>query len=478
MKKINDTMLVDDYELKMGQTYFNAGVKDTEVIFDVFFRRNPFKGGYTISGGLDNIIDYINNFRFDEEDIKYLRSTNNYSEEYLEYLSNLKFSGDIYSIIDGTPIFPNEPIITVKAKIIEAQLVETAILSHFNHASLVTTASKRITDAAEGRSVMEFGARRARGTASAFEASKYAIVGGCSGTSNVKTAEELGINALGTMAHSLVTFYNDEKKAFLEFAKNNPSNCLFLVDTYDTLKSGVPNAIWVADNYLKPNNIPFKGIRIDSGDLAYLSKEARKLLDEAGYKDAKICLSNGLDEHTITSLINQGAQFDTLGVGDNIAASKERVDGVYKLVAVKDNNEFIPRLKVSNDTIKTINPGFKKLIRFYDKETNYALGDLIALKDEVINENEYELINPVEEWKRKKIDNYYYKELQVKVFENGKQIYKVRDVFERQKYCKEEMNTLYPEIKRLENPHEYYVDLSEKLLNIKKELIEEHTKGE
>ena len=478
MKKINDTMLVDDYELKMGQTYFNAGVKDTEVVFDVFFRRNPFNGGYTISGGLDNIIDYINNFHFDKEDIEYLRSTNNYSEEYLDYLSNLKFTGDIYSVLDGTPIFPNEPIITVKSKIIEAQLIETAILSHFNHASLVTTASKRITEAAEGRSVMEFGARRARGTASAFEASKYAIVGGCSGTSNVKTAQELGINALGTMAHSLVTFYNDEKKAFLEFAKSNPQNCLFLVDTYDTLKSGVPNAIWVADNYLKPNNIPFKGIRIDSGDLAYLSKEARKLLDEAGYKDAKICLSNGLDEHTITSLINQGAQFDTLGVGDNIAASKERVDGVYKLVAVKDNNEYIPRLKVSNDTVKTINPGLKKLIRFYDKETNYALGDLIALKDEVISNNEYELINPLEEWKRKKINNYYYKELQVKILENGKQIYKVRDVFERQKYCKEEMNTLYPEIKRLENPHEYYVDLSEKLLNLKKKLIEEHTKGE
>ena len=390
MKKINDTMLVDDYELKMGQTYFNAGVKDTEVVFDVFFRRNPFQGGYTISGGLDNIIDYINNFHFDKEDIEYLRSTNNYSEEYLDYLSNLKFTGDIYAVIDGTPIFPNEPVITIKSKIIEAQLVETAILSHFNHASLVTTASKRITEAAQGRSVMEFGARRARGTASAFEASKYAIVGGCNGTSNVKTAQELGINALGTMAHSLVTFYNDEKAAFLEFAKSNPSNCLFLVDTYDTLKSGVPNAIWVADNYLKPNNIPFKGIRIDSGDLAYLSKEARKLLDEAGYKDFLL-----LD--------------DNLWIWLRII-----VDGVYKLVAVKDNNEFIPRLKVSNDTVKTINPGFKKLIRFYDKETNYALGDLIALKDEEISNTEYELINPVEEWKRKKLNNYYYKELQVK----------------------------------------------------------------
>ena len=478
MKKLNDTMLVDDYELKMGQTYFDAGVKDVEVVFDVFYRRNPFNGGYTISGGLDNIVDYINNFHFDNDDIEYLRNTNNYTEEYLNYLSNIKFTGDIYAIEDGTPIFPNEPIFTIKTKVIEAQLIETAILAHFNHASLVTTAAKRITTAAGDRTVMEFGARRARGTASAYEASKYAIVGGCCGTSNVKTAKDLGINALGTMAHSLITFYNDEKKAFLEFAKSNPTNCLFLVDTYDTLKSGVPNAIWVADNYLKPNNIPFKGIRIDSGDLAYLSKEARKMLDEAGYKDAKICLSNGLDEYTITSLINQGAEFDTLGVGDNIAASKERVDGVYKLVAVKQDNDFIPRLKVSNDTVKTINPGFKKVVRFYDKDTGFALGDVIAFKDEEINKDSYELINPLEEWKRKTINNYDVRELQVKVFENGKQIYEVPSVMDRQEYCNKEMKTLYPEVKRFENPHLYYVDLSEKLLSTKKELIKEHTKGE
>lgn len=474
MEKINDTMLVDDYEIKMGQTYFDAGVKDTVVVFDVFFRRNPFKGGYTISGGLDNIIDYINNFHFDSDDINYLRGTKNYSEEYLEYLSNLKFTGDLYAIPDGTPIFPNEPVITVKTKVIEAQIIETAILAHFNHASLVTTKAKRITTAAGDRSVMEFGARRARGTASAYEASKYAIVGGCSGTSNVKTAEDLGINALGTMAHSLITFYNDEKEAFLNFAKSNPTNCLFLVDTYDTLKSGVPNAIWVADNYLKPNNIPFKGIRIDSGDLAYLSKEARKMLDKAGYKDAGICLSNGLDEYTITSLINQGAEFNSLGVGDNISASLDRVDGVYKLSAVEKNGYFVPRLKVSNDSVKTINPGYKKVYRFYDKDTNYALGDVIALYDEEINTDTYKLINPVDEWKNKTITNYYVRELQVEVFRNGKLIYNMPSVMERREYCNNEMKTLYPEIKRLENPHEYYVDLSEKLLNTKKELIREH----
>ena len=474
MEKINDTMLVDDYELKMGQTYVDAGVKDTVVVFDVFFRRNPFNGGYTISGGLDNIIDYINNFHFDASDIAYLRSSKNYSEDYLEYLSNLKFSGDIYAIPDGTPIFPNEPIITVKAKVIEAQLIETAILAHFNHASLVTTKAKRITLAAGNRNVMEFGARRARGTASAYEASKYAIVGGCSGTSNVKTAEDLGIYALGTMAHSIISFFDTEREAFLHFAKSNPLNCLFLVDTYDTLKSGVPNAIWVADNYLTPNNIAFKGIRIDSGDLAYLSKEARKLLDEAGYKDAGICLSNGLDEYTITSLINQGAEFNTLGVGDNIAASLDRVDGVYKLSAVEENGYFIPKLKVSNDSVKTINPGFKKVYRFYDKDTNYALGDVIALHDEVINPDSYKLINPIDEWKNKTITNYYVRELQVEIFRDGKLVYNMPNVMERREYCIKEMDTLYPEIKRLENPHGYYVDLSEKLLNTKKELIRKY----
>lgn len=476
MKKINDTLLVDEYELKMSQTYFDAGVKDTVVVFDLFFRRNPFKGGYTISGGLDNIIDYILNFKFDSDDIEYLRNTNNYNEEFLEYLSNLKFTGDIYAIPDGTPVFPNEPVITIKAKVIEAQLIETAILAHFNHASLVTTKAKRITTAAQGRTVMEFGARRARGTSSAYEASKYAIVGGCSGTSNVKTAKDLGINALGTMAHSIITFYNDERKAFLNFAKSNPTNCLFLVDTYDTINSGVPNAIWVADNYLKKNNIPFKGIRIDSGDLAYLSKQARKMLDDAGYKDAGICLSNGLDEYTITSLINQGAEFTMLGVGDNIAASLDRVDGVYKLSAIEENGKLIPRLKVSNDSVKTINPGFKKVYRFYDKNTNYALGDVIALADEVIDKNKYLLINPIDEWKRKTIKNYYVRELQEKIFENGKLVYEMPNVFDRAKYCTKEMETIYPEVKRLENPHVYIVDLSEKLLKVKKELIKEHKK--
>ena len=474
MKKLNDTMLMDDYELKMGQTYFDAGEANTEVVFDIFFRVNPFNGGYTISGGLDNIIDYINNFKFEKDDIDYLRGKGQFSEEYLKYLESLKFTGDIYAVEDGTVVFPNEPVITVKAKTVEAQLLETALLAHFNHASLVTTKAKRITDAAKGRGVMEFGARRARGTASAYEASKYSIVGGCIGTSNEKAAKELGINAMGTMAHSLITFYNDERKAFIKFAESNKDNCLFLVDTYDTLRSGVPNAIWVADNYLKPNGIKFKGIRIDSGDLAYLSKEARKMLDEAGYTDAQICLSDGLDEYTITSLINQGAQFNSLGVGDNISASNDRLGGVYKLVAVKENELFIPRIKVSNDAIKTINPGLKKLVRFYDNETGYAIADVVALKDEEINKEEYVLVNPLHEWQIQTIRNYTVRELQKPIFISGKQVYEMPSLEERKKYCVKEMDTIYPEVKRLENPHLYYVDLSKRLLELKKTLIEEH----
>ncbi len=474
MKKLNDTMTTDFYEFTMGQTYFDAGKKDTEVVFDVFFRKNPFNGGYTIMGGLDNIIDYINDFHLDEEDINYLKSLNKFSDEYLEYLKNIKFTGDIYAIPDGTPVFPNEPVITVKAKVIEAQLLETAILANFNHASLVTTKAKRITDTAKSIPVMEFGARRARGTSSAYEASKYAVVGGCVGTSNTKAALELGIVPMGTMAHSLVTLYDNEYEAFLAYAKSNPDNCLFLVDTYDTLRSGVVNAIKVADDYLKPNNIPFKGIRIDSGDLAYLSKEARKMLDEAGYPEAGICLSNGLDEYTIRSLLDQDACINSLGVGDNIAASLDRVGGVYKLSAVIEDNKIIPKIKVSNDKIKTINPGFKKVYRFIDKKSGYALGDVITLEHEEISLDKYTLINPVDTWKRQTITDYIVVPLQQTIFKDGKQVYNSPSIIERREYCSSQMETLYPEIKRLTNPHEYYVDLSEELLNLKNTMIHEH----
>jgi len=467
----NKTMMIDYYEFTMAQTYFDKKEQNKKVYFDVFFRKNPFNGGYAISGGLDNIIDYINNFKITEEDINYLRKTGNFKEEFLEYLKNLKFTGDIYAVEDGTPIFPNEPVITVRANVIEAQLIETALLANFNHGTLVTTAAKRITAAAKNIPVMEFGARRARGIDSANEASKYAYIGGCAGTSNVQSAMINDIPVLGTMAHSMICDADSEYEAFLDYAKSNPNNCVFLVDTFDTLKSGIPNAIKVAKEYLKPNGYKFKGIRIDSGDLAYLSKEARKMLDEAGFTDTTICLSNGLNEHTIKSLIEQGAYIDSLGVGDNIAASNERVGGVYKLVAVEKDDVIIPKIKVSNDTIKTINPAYKKLYRFYDKETGYALGDVLALHDETIPLHQYTLINPVDEWKTTTITNYNLRELQVPIFIDGKQVYELPNIHLRKQYCTQQFETIYPEIKRSSNPHEYYVDLTKKLLELKKELI-------
>ena len=468
---MNRTLMTDFYELTMAQTYFDQGETEKKVYFDIFFRYNPFHGGYSVSGGIDVIVDYINNFEITDEDIEYLRTQKTFSEDFLKYLRGLKFTGDIYAVPDGTPVFPQEPVITVRANVIEAQIIETALLAAFNHGTLVTTAAKRITLAAKGIPVMEFGARRARGIDSAVEASKYSFVGGCCGTSNVLAAKLYDIPALGTMAHSMICDADDEYSAFLSYAKSNPQNCVFLVDTYDTLKSGIPNAIKIANEYLIPNGFKFKGIRIDSGDLAYLSKEARKMLDEAGFKETAICLSNGLEENTIASLLSQGACVNSFGVGDNIAASLERVGGVYKLVAVEKNGEIIPKIKVTNDTMKTVNPSYKKLYRFYDKASGYALGDVIALWDDHIPLDGFTLANPLEEWKSKYIENYGVKDLRVKVFENGRQVYDVPTVHERKKYCEEQFSTLYPEILRSSYPQEYYVDLTHRLTRLKKEMI-------
>ena len=471
----NKTLVTDLYELTMAETYFLDGRKDEIMYFDIFFRKNPFEGGYTISGGLEEIISYIENFHFTEEDIDFLRSTNKFGEEFLNYLKNITFKGDIYAVPNGTLVFPGEPIITVRSDAITAQLIETAILACFNHASLVVTVAKRITKEARGIPVMEFGARRARGIDSSIEASKYAFIGGCMGTSNVYAAKEFHIPALGTMAHSLVTAAEDEYEAFLSYAKANPDNCVFLVDTYDTLRSGIPNAIRVADDYLKPNGYPFKGIRIDSGDLAYLSKEARKMLDQAGYKDTAICLSNGLDEYTVRDLLEQGACVNSFGIGDNIAASKEIIGGVYKLVAVEENNIPVPRIKVSDNQTKTTNPGYKRVYRFYDNETGYALGDVVALAEEEINKEEYTLVHPTETWKKTKITNYQVRELQVPIFKEGKLIYQYPTLEEQQSYCEKEYNSFYPEVTRLKMPHIYYVDLSDKLRELKNEMIHNHT---
>ena len=468
----NKTLMTDFYELTMAQTYFMEGKQDEVVYFDLFFRKNPFNGGYTISNGLDSIVDYVKNFHFEEEDIEYLRSLGKFNEEFLEYLKDLKFTGDIYAVPDGTPVFPNEPVLIVKAKAIEAQIIETALLASFNHGSLVTTAAKRITNEAKGIPVMEFGPRRAPGIDSAIETSKYGYVGGCVATSNTYAGMKYQIPVMGTMAHSLVTEADSEYEAFLNYAKANPDNCVFLVDTYNTLLSGIPNAIKVAKDYLIPNGYRLKGIRIDSGDLAYLSKEARKMLDKEGFTDATICLSNGLNEYTISELLKQGACIDSIGCGDNIAASKERVGGVYKLIGVVKDGEVIPKIKVSNDSIKTTTPGAKKVYRFYDKKTGFALGDVVALYDENIPLDKYTLVHPVENWKKTTLTNYELRELHVPIFKDGELVYKSPTTKETKKYCEEQFETLYPEIKRLSNPHEYYVDLSEKLLKLKKELIE------
>lgn len=472
----NKTMITDFYELTMAQTYFEKGKKDEMVYFDIFFRKNPFAGGYLMVGGLESMIEYLENFHFEERHIHYLRSLGTFKDEFLDYLKEVHFTGDLYAMEEGTVAFPNEPILTVRTNVIEAQLIETALLACFNHASLVMTSAKRITNEANGIPVMEFGARRARGLESSVEASKYAYLGGCVGTSNTEAGYRYHIPVMGTMAHSLIQEAEDEYQAFLNYAKSNPYNCVFLVDTYDTLQSGIPNAIRVAKDYLIPNGFPFKGIRIDSGDLAYLSKEARRMLDEAGFTETGICLSNGLDEFTIRDLKEQGACMNSLGVGDNISASKERVGGVYKLVAVEENDTIVPRIKVSGDTIKTTTPGYKKVYRFYDKETGYALGDVIALASETIPEDFYTLIHESEDWKQKPLTNYEVRQLQVPIFKAGILVYTDPSLDEKRSYCEREVNSLYPEVTRIVKPSEYYIDLSEELKEVKQDLINQHKK--
>ena len=459
----NLTMMTDFYELTMSQAYFKAGKKDEIAVFDAFYRKNPLDGGYGLMGGVDKIIDFIKNIKFTSEDIEYLRSTGQFTEDFLEYLRNFKFTGSIYAVPDGTPIFANEPIVTVKAPIIEAQIIETILLSYLNANIMYTTAARRVVEAAKGIGIMEFGARRALGPEAAVDASKCAIIAGCVGTSNVLAGLEYNVPVMGTMAHSLVTEADSEYEAFLNYAKAYPNNCVLLVDTYDVLKSGVPNAIKIAKEYLEPNGYKLKGIRIDSGDLAYLSIEAKKMLVEAGLDDVKICLSNGLNERTIKSLILQGAVIDSIGLGDNIVLpDKARVGCVYKNVAIKHGDDFVSRIKVSNDAAKAITPGFKKVYRFYDRETGYALGDVIALHNEKIPKDKYTLIDPLNEHNTLTIKNYIVRELQQPIFENGELVYNDPILKDKQEYCNNEMKTLYPEVKRLENPHGYYLHLPAK----------------
>lgn len=479
MNKQNYTMLCDFYQLTMGNGYFKTKHAGRTAYFDLFFRRVPDNGGYAICAGLEQVIEYIENLRFSGEDIDFLRSKGIFSEEFLEYLRGFKFEGDIFAIPEGTPVFPYEPLITVRAPSIQAQLVETMLLLLINHQSLIATKASRIVRAAQGRAISEFGSRRAQGTAGAILGARAAYIGGCSGTACVMSDELYGVPATGTMAHSWVQMFDSELEAFEEYCRVYPNGAVLLVDTYNVLKSGVPNAIKAFDNILKPLGARPVGIRLDSGDIAYLSIEARKMLDAAGYPDCKIVASNSLDEHIITDLINQGAKIDSFGVGERlITASSEPVfGGVYKLCATEENGVITPKIKISENVVKITNPHYKKIYRIFDNKTGKAAADLICVHDEKIDETKpLELFDPDFTWKRKTVTDFTAKELQVPVFLNGRCVYKSPTIGEIREYCAEQLGTLWESVLRFENPHKYYVDLSQKLWGIKQKLLSD--KGE
>ena len=468
----NYTLLDDEYEFTMANGYLMNGKDKDEAVFDIFFRKVPNNGGYAIMAGLDKVIAFIENFKFEQQELEYFQNKG-YPKEFIDYLRNFKFKGDIYAIPDGTPVFPNEPLVTIKGSLIETQILETAILSIINGAMEHATGARRIIEATpKDVSVMEFGARRADGLEAAIDASIYGIMAGCVGTSNILAANMLNMKAMGTQAHSWIESFPSELEAFISYAKSYPNNCILLVDTYDTLRSGVPNAIKTF-NYMKKHNLPTNniGIRIDSGDLAYLSKEARRMFDEAGFPNAKICLSNSLTAETIESLINQGASFNSLGVGDNISKPDGRMGCVYKEVALKENNTWVPKIKLSNDTIKITNPGYKELYRAYDKNTHFALADIMTLKGQPIKKNNLLIVSPQNYLKQSTINDFYLVKLQKPIFLNGKLVYNDPNILDKQKYCNDEMLKLYPEIKRNSNPHEYYVDGTKEYVDMKNDLI-------
>ena len=474
MSDMNYTLLCDFYELTMANGYFELGKADEISYFDVFFRKVPDGGGFAIAAGLEQVIEYVKNLKFSDEDISFLRSKNLFSEEFLTYLRTFRFTGDIYAVPEGTPVFPGEPIMTICAPSVEAQFIETYVLLALNHQSLIATKANRIVRAAQGRPVMEFGARRAQGASGAILGSRAAYIGGCSATACAISEKEFGIPATGTMAHSWVQMFDTEYEAFESYCRIYPTNATLLVDTYDVIKSGIPNAIKAFDTVLKPLGIKKCGIRLDSGDITYLSKKARKMLDEAGYTECKIVVSNSLDETLIRDLILQGARIDVFGVGERLITAKSNpvFGGVYKLVAIEKNGEIIPKIKISENPEKITNPHFKKLYRIFDNETGTAIADQLCVYDELIDESEpLELFDPVQIWKSKTVTNYTAKELLVPIFLDGECVYKSPDISEIQSYCKQQIMTLWDEVKRFENPHKYYVDLSKKLWNIKQGLL-------
>ncbi len=474
----NLTMIMDLYELTMSNGIFDSDMRDEITYFDMFFRRVPDDGGYAIIAGIEQLIEYMNDLRFDDGDIEYLKNLNLFSNDFIEYLRNFKFTCDVWAMPEGTVIFPHEPIVTVRGPAMQAMMLETMLLLTVNHQSLIATKANRITRAAQGRPVMEFGARRAHGYGAAYYGARAAIIGGCAGTSCLLTAKDFGVPASGTMAHSWVQLFDDEYTAFKTYAEKYPDSCMLLVDTYNVLKSGIPNAIKVFDDVLKPLGKRPLGIRIDSGDITYITKRARKMLDDAGYEDCKICISNSLDEYLIRDMIFQGAQVDSYGVGERlITASSEAVfGGVYKLAAVEKSGEIVPKIKISENPAKITLPGVKIPWRLYDRETGKAIADVITLGDEKIDSNEpYEIFDPEHTWKRKVVTDFVAKKLQVKIFEKGKQVYFSPTVKEIAKYRAEQVESLWDEVKRFENPHTYYVDLSEKLWNLRDELLNSHS---
>lgn len=474
-EKMNMTMLCDFYELTMSNGYFQGGMRDRITYFDVFFRNVPDSGGFAICGGLNQLIKYIENLHFDGEDIEFLRKKGVFSEEFLEYLREFRFTGDIWAIPEGTPIFPREPVVTVRAPAIEAQLIETFTLLAINHQSLIATKANRIVRAAQGRTVLEFGSRRAQGTDGAITGARAAYIGGCRGTACTITDQLYGVPAGGTMAHSWVQMFSSQYEAFKTYCEIYPTNATLLVDTYNVLRSGVPDAIRAFNEVLKPKGIRKCGIRLDSGDITYLTREARKMLDEAGWTECQISVSNSLDEYIIQDLLLQGAKIDLFGVGERMitARSEPVFGGVYKLAAVEERGgEIIPKIKVSENVDKITDPHFKKVYRIYDNATGKAEADYITVWDETVDETKpLELFDPQATWKRRTFRNFTARPLQAAVFAGGRLVYEEPNLEEIQRYCREQVDTLWDEVKRFENPHNYYVDLSQRLWDIKQELL-------
>ena len=474
-EKLNMTMLCDFYELTMGNGYLKAGLHNRITYFDVYFRAVPDGGGFAIAAGLEQLIDYIEDLHFDEQDIEYLRSKGIFCEEFLDYLRNFRFTGDIYAVPEGTPVFPGEPMVIVRAPAIEAQLLETFTLLTINHQSLIATKANRIVRAAKGKAVMEFGSRRAQGSTAAIDGARAAYLAGCCGTACTISDELYGTPALGTMAHAWVQMFDTEYDAFATYCKLYPGNATLLVDTYDTLKSGIPNAIRAFNDVLKPMGVTKCGIRLDSGDLAYLTRKARQMLDEAGWESCKITVSNSLDEYLIRDLWLQDAKIDAFGVGERMITAKSEpvFGGVYKLVAVEDDDgEIIPKIKISENVGKITTPHFKKLYRFYGRDTGKAIADYLCLYDETVDDSgNLEIFDPEATWKRKEVYHFEARELLVQIYKNGKLIYKRPSMEELRAYCASQVDTLWDEVKRFDNPHRYYVDLSQKLYDIKQSLL-------